>query len=117
MDRPDGRLMLAPTDVELVEAIAQRVAELLREDTPTPGALVDAQTLAGLLGVSRAHVYRNANKLGAQRIGDGERPRLRFDPAVALQARERTSSPRPPPVQPRRRRQLRSSVPLLPIRP
>jgi hypothetical protein len=109
--------MLAPADVELVEAIAQRVAELLRQNTPTPGALVDAQTLAGLLGVSRAHVYRNANRLGAQRIGDGERPRLRFDPAVALQARERTTPPSPAPSQPRRHRQLRSTVPLLPIRP
>jgi len=112
---------LAPTDVELVEAVAQRVAELLRQDAPTPGALVDAQTLAALLGVSRAHVYRNAGKLGAVRLGDGERPRLRFDPAVALKARERTqaSSPSPAPAlsQPRRRRELRSSVPLLPIRP
>jgi hypothetical protein len=109
--------MLAPADVELVEAIAQRVAELLRQDMPTPGALVDAQTLAGLLGVSRAHVYRNANKLGVQRLGDGERPRLRFDPAVALQAREQPGPPSPTSTQPRRRRQLRSTVPLLPIRP
>jgi len=110
---------LAPADLELVEAIAQRVAELLRQDAPTPGALVDAQTLAVQLGVTRAHVYRHQAELGAVRIGDGERPRLRFDPAVALKVRERarTPSPAPTPSQPRRRRELRSTVPLLPIRP
>lgn len=114
-------MTLAPADLELVEAIAQRVAELLRRDAPTPGAIVDAQTLASLLGVSRAHVYRNAGKLGAVRIGDGERPRLRFDPAVALKVRERAlagpPSPTRTPRQPRRVHRPPSAAPLLPIRP
>jgi len=52
-------------------------------------ALVDASTLAQLLGVSRAWVYEHAGELGALALGpagEGKRPRLRFDPDAARAA-------------------------------
>jgi hypothetical protein len=69
----------------LVLAIAERVAELLRCE-PTRGCLVDAQTLAGALGVDRSYVYSHAAELGAVRIGNGSKPRLRFDLDTAREA-------------------------------
>lgn len=72
---------------EDIEAIASRVIERLNEARRRPsaeelsGGLVDAATVARLLGVSRATVYANANQLGAIRLGKGKRARLRFDPA------------------------------------
>jgi hypothetical protein len=71
-------------DLESVEAVAQRVAELLRGDqTPDPG-LVDAATIAKRLNISRSVVYARAAELGGRRIG-GPKGRLRFDP---IEARE-----------------------------
>ena len=44
-----------------------------------PQPLVDAAALARHLGVARSFVYDHADRLGAIRLGDGPRPRLRFD--------------------------------------
>jgi hypothetical protein len=41
--------------------------------------LVSAAELADYLGVKRAWVYENAISLGAKPLGDGPKPRLRFD--------------------------------------
>ena len=71
-------------DAASVEAIARRVADLLRVDRPAP--LVDAQAVAERLGISRATVYAYASLLGATRVGNGLRPRLRFDVDRALAA-------------------------------
>ena len=68
----------------LVEAVAERVVVLLGDNRA--GALVDAQTLAARLGVTRDTVYGHAVELGGQRIGEGPRGRLRFDPDRALEA-------------------------------
>jgi len=64
-----------------VEAISQRVAELLR-GSGISQALIDAAEVARRFGFSRDWVYENADRLGAVRLGDGPRARLRFDPAV-----------------------------------
>ena len=40
--------------------------------------LVDARTVADYLGVSVAYVYEHADELGARRLGDGPKARLRF---------------------------------------
>jgi hypothetical protein len=48
-----------------------------------------------MLGVTRAFVYQHARTLGAIRIGSGETGRLRFDPEVALAAREARSPAQP----------------------
>jgi len=106
-----------------VEEIAGRVAELLADRLgpvlrPGGGAaaydrahapaarLVDAATLARMLGVKRDWVYAHAGQLGAVRLG-GPRGRLRFDlatlddrlaapagPAVASVARRRARTGR-----------------------
>lgn len=66
-----------------VEAVAERVAQLLetRLSGGSTHGLVDAATMARLLGVSRATVYARADELGAIRVGKGKRARLRFDPS------------------------------------
>jgi len=66
-------------DREDIEAVARRVVEVLGDQRPM--GLVDAATMAKLLGVSRATVYATADELGAVRVGGGKRARLRFDPA------------------------------------
>lgn len=123
---------LAP---QAIEQIAQRVAQLLRsaphehppaDDRSSP--LVDAKELATLLGLTRDWIYEHAGELGAIPLGDGPRPRLRFDPAIAAETLKRQRR-RPvgerveavpaigglPRRQPRRRRD-ESNVPLLPVR-
>ena len=72
----------------LADRLALRVAELLRRPEPA-GELVDAQTLAGLLGVERSYVYAHAAELGAVRLGGGSKPRLRFDLEAAREAMAR----------------------------
>lgn len=66
-------------DREDIEAVARRVVEILGDQRPM--GLVDAATMAKLLGVSRATVYAKADELGAVRVGGGKRARLRFDAA------------------------------------
>ena len=65
-----------------VEQIAARVVELLRRERRQVGeGLIDAAEAARRLGVSRRTVYEKAEELGAVRLGEGPRARLRFDPA------------------------------------
>jgi hypothetical protein len=68
-----------------VEAVARRVAELIRTESDHHAArrLVDAATLAAELGVERSWVYAHRDELGAIQLGTGSKPRLRFDPAIA----------------------------------
>jgi hypothetical protein len=62
-----------------IEAIAHRVAELIRAEPTVPGSrYVDAATLARLLAIDREWVYAHADELGAVRLG-GAHGRLRFD--------------------------------------
>jgi hypothetical protein len=69
-----------------IEAIAQRVAALVREEHPEPAArLVDAAGLATQLGVDRSWVYAHAKELHAVRLG-GPRGRMRFDLEVVQRA-------------------------------
>jgi hypothetical protein len=68
-------------DRAYVEAVAHRVAELIRDDAREAAArrLVDAATLAAELGVERSWVYEHADELHPVRLGNGSKPRLRFD--------------------------------------
>lgn len=93
-------LKLSP---QAVESIARRVIELLPRDVSAQIELVDAAELAGRLGVERSWVYTHAIELGAIRLGDGSRPRLRFDPQLAI-ARIRARAERDPNQGPARRR-------------
>ncbi|MBK5218938.1 MAG: hypothetical protein JJE35_04015 [Thermoleophilia bacterium] len=73
-------------DPETVEALARRIAELLGEHRTRSGLwLLDVDGLARLLGVQSRWVYEHAGELGAIRLGEGRRPRLRFDPEEAVE--------------------------------
>lgn len=80
--------------------------------TPSNGApLLTAAQVARRLNVTRGWVYHHADELGALRLGDGPRARLRFDAdliAARLHPRQR---PGTAPTQARH-----STVELLPIR-
>lgn len=116
------------SDEQLVERVAQRVVELLREEAAgSPANWVDARRVAEVFGVSRDFVYAHAAELGAVPMGhdgDGRRPRLRFDLAAVPAALAALTTPRPSGVAratavspaPRRARTNASSPDLLPIR-
>lgn len=126
--RGRGRLRAAVEQFppETIEAIAQRVAELLRQPhPPTSGrGLVTAEQLASQLGLSRAWVYEHAQELGAIRLGAGPKARLRFNPTTAAEAlanrddRDAPPAPRTAPVgrRGRPRSQPAAGTTLLPIR-
>jgi hypothetical protein len=94
-----------PTDIE---AIAQRVAELIRtEASLVDQRYVDAATLAHLLAIDRDWVYAHAGELGAVRLG-GAHGRLRFDArAVAYALRTRQAPARRPKPRPSAGRRTR----------
>lgn len=86
----------------IAEAIAARVVEIVRRElgvsVARPVELIDAREVARRSGFSRAWVYENAGRLGAVRVGDGCRPRLRFDARVVAEVlQERAASSRPEP--------------------
>ena len=122
-----SRRGLKPADID---AIAARVAELLREATPADTRLLPASEVAERFGLSRAYVYEHADDLGAIRVGSGSRPRLRFDAdlvakrltsrqaGIESESRESRAIPLPEPNRSRRRRRKRVHAPnLIPIRP
>ncbi len=82
----------------LADLVAGRVIAALdmNASTATPEAsrLVDAQTLAEALGVSRRYVYEHREQLGAVALGDGAKPRLRFDVEAARTEIARSGSGR-----------------------
>ena len=107
----------------LADLVADRLADRLLEvsafgqvtQTDSEGR-IDAAEVARRYGVTRHFVYEHADELGAVRLGDGPRARLRFDPATVADA----LAPRPAPVtdphrKPRRQSDARD-VELLPIR-
>ena len=76
-------------DHSSIEAIAREVAQLLgREDYPGAHGLLNARQVAARFNVERSWVYAHADELGVVRLGQGPRPRLRFDPAVVAQHRQ-----------------------------
>lgn len=77
---PSGRTL---TDAD-VAAIASAVAERLAAPARGP-ALVDAAEIARRFNVSTDFVYSHADQLGAVRLGDGPRPRIRFDPQLVAE--------------------------------
>src|SRR4051794_39283177 len=94
---------LHPEDVEL---LAERVALRLRQLDSPPALserLVKAREIAVEFGLTPSWVRRNAARLGARRLGDGPRPRLRFDPdevarTLASRSAGERSEGRDPPV-------------------
>jgi hypothetical protein len=81
---------LVRLDPSTLERLALRVAAIvtaqLQQTLPQPPLaeqkppeLLTASQVAQWWGLHRGWVYEHAHQLGAIRIGDGERPRLRFD--------------------------------------
>ena len=111
-------MRLDPADIE---AIAQRVVLLMRDELPlqaptTAARLVDVAALATLLGVDRSWVYAHAKELHAVRLG-GPRGRIRFDLAVVLRLlNAEPASVRQPPPRPRTKL-MQLGGELLPIDP
>lgn len=108
--------MKAQTLNLLADALADRVVERLAallENRPA-GDLIDAAEVARRFNVDRTWVYDHADELGAIRLGNGDRPRLRFDAAVVVES----LAARPSPVAKARPRPSRSrpNGELLPIR-
>jgi hypothetical protein len=68
-------------DAATIRAIAREVARL----SVPGGGLLTASEVAVTFNVTRGRVYAHADELGAILLGDGPRPRLRFDPAVVTQ--------------------------------
>jgi hypothetical protein len=105
---------------DAVDAIAERVVELLRGEPVSGTDLVDAAEIASRFGVSRDYVYAHAERLGAVRLGDGPKARLRFDPATVAEAlaAPRVTAGNASPARPRRQRRHAQAggVDLLPVR-
>lgn len=106
---------------ETIDAIAERVVDLLGDEgivqrvAQSPD-LIDATEAARILGITRSTVYELADELGAQKIGNGSRPRLRFD-AELVAAFGATRTPKAvAPARAPRRKQPASAVALLPVK-
>lgn len=103
-------MALDADDRALVDAVARRVVEVLREEGAEPlkrPRLLTVAEVAAEYGVSTDWVYNNARQLGAIRLGAGPKPRLRFERAT-LEARiadmdSRSHRARPSPRAARRR--------------
>jgi hypothetical protein len=74
----------------LADALATRLGGVAVPAAEEP--LVTAARLAEMLGVSPAWVREHADELGAVRIGNGSRPRLRFDVGRATEAFTRSTT-------------------------
>jgi hypothetical protein len=82
----------APNDAD-TERIARRVVEVLREEErPTTGVLLKTEDAARLLGVDAEWVRAHRVALGAVKLGDGPKARLRFPREAAAAAEEQPTS-------------------------
>jgi hypothetical protein len=100
-------------DRAAILAVAREVAVLLHGSAEAVDRMLTAAQVAARFNVDRSWVYAHAEELGVMRLGDGPRPRLRFDPAIVSQrlvaTRGRTPSARPSVA-------LNPELPLLPIK-
>jgi hypothetical protein len=124
MGPPDRESLFDGAGIELdqlARLVAERVVELLQASSASRDVLIDATEVARRFGVDRGWVYAHARDLGAVRLGDGRRPRLRFDPSTVATALTRAAPTKdqtsnPVPTSPRRRATPREAN-LLPIGP
>lgn len=82
-----AEVRLAPESIEeLVTRLAEALGPATAGDDPPPAGrkeqkMISAEEVSRRWGVSRRWVYEHAGQLGVRRMGEGRRPRLRFDPA------------------------------------
>lgn len=79
-------------DRQDIEAIAERVAQLLARPH-SEHELLSTKELADELHVSVDYVYAHAADLGAMRLGDGPKARLRFDLRAAKEGMRSRKQP------------------------
>ena len=98
MAHPSDSRGTSRAEDRIAEAIASKVIEIVSRElgvsAPAPVELIDAREVARRSGFSRAWVYENAGRLGAVRVGDGRRPRLRFDAGVVARVLDARATPR-----------------------
>ncbi|HEX5375968.1 MAG TPA: hypothetical protein VFW48_07400 [Solirubrobacterales bacterium] len=119
-DKPKAKATAKPEAVRLdresVEAIAEQVAERLREERPSRWC--GTKEAAALLGYSVDWVRQHREELGGERFGNGTRAQIRFDvrklEAFAAASRSGREIEARSKRQPRRQRSRRAD--LLPIR-
>jgi hypothetical protein len=103
-------------DEDDIEAVAELVAEKLR--AYGLGRYGDVHAVSARFGVSVDYVYAHADRLGAIRLGEGPKARLRFDLATVerrLLSNGREPEPSPGPRRGRRRKQRDRAVELIPF--
>jgi hypothetical protein len=111
-------------DPETIEILADAIAKRLSEGPAVRSGWVTADVVASYLGVDVAYVYEHSERLGAGRLGDGRKARLRFrlelveeTLCVAGRASGEVTTPSVKAKGARRRsRRLGSGVQLLPIK-
>jgi hypothetical protein len=93
--KQSNALLLSDEQLEaLADLLAPRLAAHLRAPATDARPLVDANTLAAELGMSREWVYEHAHELGERVSGDGPRARKRFDVEQAREAMRRLANKR-----------------------
>lgn len=107
---------------QAVEQVATRVAQLIQRQQRTHDherieeniGLLTVAKLAKYLDLNPAYIYEHADELGAIRIGDGPKARIRFDldtAKAALKQLHATREPAPPEaVRRKRRRRVDTNV-------
>src|SRR4051812_44292192 len=116
-DSPNESGAAVRLDQASIDAIARHVAEILRGELLAEASKPwTAAEVATRFGVSRSWVYENAERLGAMRLGNGTRARLRFDPGRVREALEGDRRPRGAPRAPRSSHRWVADRDLIPIR-
>jgi hypothetical protein len=103
---------------ELIDAVARRFLELVREAGTATGAdppdLLTVAEVAERLKMSPKWVYAHQRRLGVIKLGDGPKARLRFDPRAVEELRQPDAGPdltaAPPEQPPRAKRSRRRLV-------
>lgn len=117
----DGQLLSPWMNPEFIDAIARRVVELgaeaQRDQSSSNPNLLTVTEVAERLSVSPAWVYAHKHELGAIRLGDGPKARLRFHVGAVvagLTGRSRAAEPNGNGngVRPKRARRRLASRPL-----
>jgi hypothetical protein len=111
-------------DRATIEGLAELLADKLEARRVERSRWVNADAVADYLGVDVGYVYDHAAELGARRLGDGPRARLRFrfelvDAALCVGGRESEAPQTRTATRKRGGRRptaLGTGAPLLPIR-
>ena len=110
---------LPPVDATMVEAIAQRVAAMLRDDVhvasrgSSRAQQLTVEQVAQLLGVARSTVYAHWREWGGYKLGASSKAPIRFDAERLAAPTAKPAAPGPAVAQRtrRRRRQLLTNTP------